>query len=149
MLPDAILRILIRRGFPELTGRHFHIRFGDYEDWMWYDVDADGFAIGIDNALQAAPRRVLEGGFAHELAHIVRDLRVGPFQRALGYERYRHRRAYRIHDERATDREAIGRGYGRQLLAFMLWGRTRGYTSGREHGLLFAEVMRLARASGS
>ena len=148
MQPDAILRILVRRGFPELAGKRFQIRFGDYDDWMWYDFCGDAFLIGVDNSLCPAPRHVLEGGFAHELAHFVRDLRLRPLQRALAYEHYRSQRAYRIRDEQATDREAIRRGYGRQLLALMLWGRTRGYTSGREHGLLLAEVHRLVKAAG-
>jgi hypothetical protein len=143
MPPYDILRILIRRKFPELAGRRFQIRYGDYDDWMWYDFAGETFLIGVDNLLAGAPRRVLEGGFAHELAHIVRDLRLAPYQRALAYERYRLRRAYRIRDEQETDQEAIRRGCGRQLLALMLWGRARGYTSGREHGLLFAQVYRL------
>ena len=145
MRADIILRILIRRGFPELAGRDFRIHFGDYEDWMWYDIAGGAFVIGVDNLLRAAPRRVVEGGFAHELAHIVRDLRLRPFPRGLAYRRYIRLRAYRIRDERGTDLEVIRRGYGRQLLALMLWGRTRGYTSGPEHGLLLAEVVRLCR----
>ena len=146
--PEAILRILIRRGFPELAGRRFLIRFGDFDDWMSYYPSGDSFIIGVDNSLGAAPRPVLEGGFAHELAHIVRDLRFRPFQRARAFEKYRDRLAWRIRDERGTDLEAIRRGYGRQLLALMLWARTRGYTSGREHGLLLADLYRLRRASG-
>jgi hypothetical protein len=148
MRAAAILRIVIRRGFPELAGETFHVRLGDYDDWMWYDLSGDAFVIGIDNSLGGAPRRVLEGGFAHELAHIVRDLRMGPFQREIAYERYRLSRAYRIRDEQSTDRELMRRGYGRQLLALILWGRRRGYTSGREHGLLFADVYRLIRGDG-
>jgi hypothetical protein len=146
--PDAILRILIRRGFPELAGRHFLIRFGDSDDWMSYHRSGDAFIIGVDNSLRAAPRRVLEGGFAHELAHIVRDLRFRPYQRALACGKYLAHRAYRIRDEQDTDREAIRRGYGRHLLALMLWARTRGYTSAREHGLLLADLYRLRRGSG-
>ena len=147
MTPDAILRILIRRGFPELAGRHFEIRFGDYDDWMWYDISGARFIIGVDNSLRSAPRRVLEGGLAHELAHITRDLRLRPLQRARAYQRYGVSSVYRIRDEQATDREEMRRGYGRQLLALMLWARARGFTSGREHGLLLADVYRLMRAS--
>src|SRR5689334_7951451 len=116
---------------------------------MWYDLSADGFIIGVDNSLRHAPRRVLEGGLAHELAHIVHDLRRKPFQRARAYEYYRRIRAYRIHDERGTDVEVIRRGYGPQLLALMLWARTRGYTSAREHGLLLAEIYRRLRGAAS
>ena len=148
MRPDVILRIVIRRGFPELAGLRFQIRFGDYDEWMWCDQVGNLWVIGIDKSLGAAPRRVLEGGFAHELAHIVRDLRWRPFQRSLAYEHYRTHRTYRIRDEQRTDLEAMRRGYGRQLLAFMLWGRARGYTSGRECGLLLADVFRFVRAAG-
>jgi hypothetical protein len=148
MRAEAILRVLIRRGFSELAGRSFQIRFGDYDDWMWYDISGDAFVIGVDNSLSGAPRHVLVGGFAHELSHIVRDLRLRPFQRARAYERYGVHRHYRIRDEQSTDREVIRRGYGRQLLALMLWGRARGYSSGREHGLLLADVYRVIRDGG-
>jgi hypothetical protein len=148
MRAGSILRILVRRGFPELLGRTFHIRFGNYDDWMWYDLSAEAFVIGVDNSLAGAPRCVLEGGLAHELAHIVRDLRLAPFQRGLAYERYRVNRAYRVRDEQDTDRELIRRGYARQLLALILWARKRGYTSGREHGLLLGEVYRIVRSNG-
>jgi hypothetical protein len=145
MRADVILRILIRRGFPELAGRDFRICFGNYDSWMWYDLSGRTFLIGVDNSLRAAPRRVLEGGFAHELAHVIRDRRLGPFQRGLAYKRYCSLRPYRIRDERGTDLEVIRRGYGMQLLALMLWARTRGYTSGPEHGLLLADIVRLCR----
>ena len=148
MRAETILRILIRRGYSELAGRSFQIRFDDFDDWMWYDISGETFVIGVDNSLRGAPRRVLEGGFAHELSHIVRDLGLRPFQRARAYERYGWHRHYRIRDEQDTDREAIRRGYGRQLLALILWGRARGYSSGREHGLLLADVYRVIRDGG-
>ena len=148
MRADVILRILIRRGFPELAGKRFRIQSDEYDDWMWYDLCGDAFVIGADNSFRTAPRRVLEGGLAHELAHIVRDRRFGPFQRSLAYARYGLLPSFRVRDEQDTDREAIRRGYGRQLLALMLWARARGYTSGREHGLLLDQVTRLVKAAG-
>jgi hypothetical protein len=105
---------------------------------------ADCF-IGVDESLRGAPCPVLEGGLAHELAHIVRDRARGPWQRRLALERYASLPAYRIRDERATDLLAIERGFGPQLLALLLYGRRLGYTSTPEHGLMLAEIARLVR----
>ena len=51
---------------------------------------------------------------------------------------------YRIRDERETDREAIARGYGPQILALMFHGQARGYSWSREEGMTVAEVHRTA-----
>ncbi len=145
---EQILRRMIHRRFPELVHRKTAVGFGDYDAWMVYDLDGARYSIGVDRSLQGAPRNVLEGGLAHELSHILRDSAKSPWQRKLAWRRYAASRAYRIGDERATDLLAIERGYGRQLMALMVYARGLGYTSCREHGLLLAEVSKLARHSG-
>ena len=140
---ERVLRILIRRAFPELRGTKIALQFGDFDSWMYYQPAAPAsFILGVDNSLREAPRRVLEGGFAHELAHIACDRRRSRWQLDFAFARYRVSISWRIREERRTDLEVIRRGYGRHLLSLMLYARAHGYTSCREHGLLIAEVRR-------
>jgi hypothetical protein len=78
---------------------------------------------------------VLAGGFAHELSHVLRDSRLRRAKRVEAFGRYSSSDVYRRLDERQTDLEVIRRGYGRQLLAFILYVRAFGYEWLREDGL--------------
>jgi hypothetical protein len=147
---DAILRQVIRRGFPELARMHIAMTIGEFEDWMFYEPTGPGgrsFVIGVDTSLLDVSRRVIAGGFAHELAHILRDSRIGRYRLERAWPLYFTSQAFRIRDERETDREAIARGYGPELLALMLFGRARGYLWSREDGLTVPEVHRMALRS--
>src|SRR5690348_11868219 len=125
---QRILRTVIRRGFPELRIIKIALQFGVYDCWMFYEpLGRRRFLLGVDESLAGAPRRVLEGGFAHELAHIVRDTAYSPVQLELAFERYRTSLAWRIREERHADLEAIRRGFGPQLLALMAYARRHGY----------------------
>ncbi len=112
---------------------------------MAYYVEPQGFSILVNECLRGASRLVLEGGIAHELAHILRDSRLGSFQRRLAFRRYQSSRAYRIRDESDTELTLIERGYGRQLLEFVRYARTLGYRFGRDEGLPIGKLLRLVR----
>lgn len=145
----SILRQVIRRGFPELARMTIVLSIGEHADWMSYEAVGEGcrsFIIGVDVSLVSASRRVIAGGLAHELAHIVRDSRMRRWQRDRAYSLYLTSQAFRTRDERETDREAIARGYRPELLELMLFGRARGYLWGQEDGLTLPEVHRMARA---
>ena len=51
-----------------------------------------------------------------------------------------------MRNERATEQQAIALGYGRHLLALIRFSRRLGYTFAREHGLLYAEILRADRS---
>jgi len=133
---------MVAKSFPELKRLRIAIEFGelDRDTCFFYCLEAGRYRILISDCLRRAPRRVLEGGIAHELSHIVVDSRLGPRQRDLAFQRYALSAAYRIRDERETDLRQIRRGYGRQLLAFLSYGKTLGFRFTREHGLLRAEI---------
>ncbi len=139
----AILRRVVATGFPELARLRISIAFEDLsdDDLLYYDIDAGRYRIGVGDCLRAAPRRVLEGGIAHELSHILHDCRLGPFQRKLALENYARSMAYRIRDERRTEMRVIERGFGEHLLTFVQYAKTLGYSFSREHGLLIGEVL--------
>ena len=141
---DAILRRMVALSFPELKRLRIAIQFGelDPDACFFYCLDAGRYRITVSNGLGRAPRRVLEGGIAHELSHILRDSRLGPWQRDLAFGRYVRSSAYRMRDERGTDLRQIGRGYGPQLLAFLAYAKALGFRFTREHGLLRSEISR-------
>ena len=140
---ERILRIVLHRYFPELRGIRIALEPGDFDCWMYYEpLGGRHFRMGVDRSLESAPRRVLEGGFAHELAHIVHDTRHSPSHLERAFARYAGSLSRRVREERDTDLEAIRRGCGRQLLALMHYARARGYAACREHGLLPGEVCR-------
>ena len=140
----AILRPMVARRFPELKRHRIAIEFGelDRDTCFFYGWEAGRYLITVSNCFRPAPRRVLEGGIAHELSHILRDSRLGPWQRELAFGRYARSSAYRMRDERSTDLRQIDRGYGPQLLAFLSYSKTMGFRFTSEHGLLRAEISR-------
>jgi hypothetical protein len=145
---QAILRRVIAKGFPELKRLRIAIGFGplDRDTCFFYYIEAGRYQITVADALRPAPRRALEGGIAHELSHILRDSRLGPYQRKLAFDRYARSASFRTRDERATELRQIERGYGPQLLAFLSYARTLGFRFTREHGLLRAEIARCLQA---
>ena len=137
-----ILRSVIRRSFPRLRLRPILISWGAEGELLHYRVGRDHYVIGVNNCLQKAPRRVLEGGIAHELCHIDADLKKGPHQRELAWSRYVESRWCRMREERATEWRVIELGYGSHLLALIRFAHGLGYSFSRENGLLYAEVHR-------
>lgn len=153
MIPDArldrILRELIRRSFPRLRRRAIAIGWGAEDELLYYTADGEEYLIAVNPCLQPAPRRVLEGGIVHELCHINADLRLGVYGSQLAWTRYSESRWYRMRNERATEQQAVALGYGRQLMALIRFARGLGYSFGREHGLLFAEIVISSRSDRS
>jgi hypothetical protein len=148
--PDAAARLLSRVvaiGFPELRRLRIPIAFKDLPEEECFACEYDGglYSVSISRALRNAPRRVLEGGIAHELSHILHDSRLGPWQRDLAYERYRRSAAYRYRDERATEVRQIERGYGPQLVELLRYARRLGQRFTREDGLMPGEIVRRMR----
>jgi hypothetical protein len=133
---------MVAKSFPELKRFRIAIQFGelDRDTCFFYYLETGRYRITVSDCLRRAPRRVLEGGIAHELSHIVHDSRLGPYQRDLAFQRYARSAAYRMRDERNTELRQIDRGYGPQLLSFVSYAKTLGFRFTREHGLLRAEI---------
>jgi hypothetical protein len=144
---ERILRQLICRSFPELRRLRIGIGFDDLEPGtcLEYYTLHGRFGIAVSPLLREAPREALVGGIAHELAHIVRDHRLGPLQRDWAFERFASSRTYRFREERAADRRAVARGYGPHLIALARFARRIGIRFERENGLLTNEIVRSHR----
>lgn len=138
-----ILSCLRRRSFPALRRQRVEIYWGgDEEELLFYRPQRGRHYICVHQDLRHAPRPVLEGGIAHELCHILRDLRLGRYSRELSWSRYAHSRWSRMREERAVEREAVALGYATHLLAFLRYARALGWSFTRENGLLYAELAR-------
>jgi hypothetical protein len=153
MVPDArlnsILRHMVSRSFPKLRRRAIAIGWGAQDELFYYTADWKEYLIAVNPSLEGAPRRVLEGGIAHELCHIDADLRLGAWSRRLAWDRYLESRWYRMRNEHATERQAIVLGYGCHLMELIRYAHRLGYTFEREHGLFYAEILRLTRRPAS
>lgn len=147
---DRILRRL-RPAFPELDRLRIPIAFDALpEDTLLrYDLEPGGNSILVNDCLRRAPVRALQGGIAHELAHLVRDCRIPRPARSRAYDRYDRSRPYRIRDERATDHLEIERGFGPHLLSFLRHARRLGYRFTPEHGLRYREIVQAHNRSGA
>ena len=137
-----ILRRLIIRSFPTLRGREISICWGAEDELLYCATDAGQYTIAVNDSLQGAGRRVLEGGIAHELCHIEADLELGSYQRQLAWELYARSRWARMREERAAEQRVIELGYGAHLLELIRFTRRLGYSFEREHGLSYLEVLR-------
>jgi len=139
---NRILHNLVRRSFPGLRRRTITIGWGAEDELLYYTTQAEQYVIAVNHLLQGARRCVLEGGVAHELCHIDADLRLGVFARQLAWNRYPTSRWYRMRNERATESQVIKLGYGRHLIELIRFAHRLGYRFEREHGLLYAEILR-------
>ena len=144
-LLSRLLRRLIARSFPRLRLLGITIAWGGGDDLLYYAVQGGNRLIRVNECLRPASTRALEGGIAHELCHVDADLRLRPYQRELAWARYGSSRWYRMREERAAEMRAIELGYGPNLLTFIRFARKIGYSFSREHGLLYAEILRAMR----
>src|SRR5947209_13743819 len=96
---DRIVRHMILRSFPRLRRPPITISWGLEDGLLDYVEEPLHHSIRVNDCLLGAPRRVLEGGIAHELCHIDAGLRTGPFQRQLAWDRYFASRWSRTREE--------------------------------------------------
>ena len=147
--PDLRLELLLHqvvlRSFPELRRLRIGIAVEELAagDCLEYYTLRGRFRIGMSPLLSGAPRAALEGGIAHELAHILQDHRLGPAQLESAFARSALSRTYRIREERAADRCAVERGYGPHLISLIRFARRLGIRFYRENGLVAAEIINL------
>ena len=139
---DRILRRMIATAYPELRRLPIAVGFRalDGDTLFRYDWDQGRYSILAGEEFRDAPAAVVEGGVAHELAHLVRDSARPPRLLDRALDHYGRSRAYRIRDERATDALAVQRGFGPQLIALIRYARSRGIRFHAEHGLHSREI---------
>ena len=133
---------VIRHGFPELMGEDVQAEYKPLEDALFEygELGGEGFYIEVDESLREAPTEVMEGGFAHEFAHILSDRKRSSASKFGDRLACIFSKTYRALDEINTDLQVIIRGYGRQLLALLKYSEEKGLPYYREDGLSLREV---------
>ena len=136
---------VISEAFSELMAEDIQIEYKKLEDALLDcgQLTSEGYYIEVDEVLQDAPQEVLEGGLAHEFAHLVVRKDENSSPKTMNWIAYRFCPRYRILNERNTDLEVIMRGYGHQLLAFLEYAECQGFPYYREDGLSAREIGRL------
>lgn len=89
-----------------------------------------GYYIDAHPILKKTGEQVVKGGFAHELGHIVKDIKQTRKEANMDVRRYRCSRTYFIKDEICTDLEAINRGFGNEVLEFQIFRETENNYNG-------------------
>ncbi|HLD12228.1 MAG TPA: hypothetical protein VJB87_01405 [Candidatus Nanoarchaeia archaeon] len=122
---------VITQGFPELTTTTIYLDLKDDDDGsIQVEAYEDGdYLITFRRLFKQAPPTVLHGGLAHEMSHIVRDTRrrkKRPSSEQLFLQRYDHDLAYTKRYERRIDREALRRGFGKEIYAINHYLQTLG-----------------------
>ncbi len=136
---------VISRGFPELMAEDIQVEYKKLKDALFEygRLSQEGYYIEIDESLTDAPERVLIGGLAHELSHILTDR--SSEKKLISQDRlaYRISSRYKVLDERNTDLEVILRGFGKDLLHFLEYSERNEYPHYKEDGLSAREVKRI------
>jgi len=145
---DEIRDDVIRRSFPEFLNRKILVEYETLDDAFFESGEFDDGSsyIEADEEMKDAPRECVEGGIAHELAHIHKELGMNWLVSWLDGLLYDRCRLYRERGERKTDVEVINRGYGTQLLALSQYSEERGYQHVRENGLSVVEIQQILSA---
>ena len=133
---------VIRNGFSELMDEDIQVEYKSLDDALFEygGLTEEGFYIEVDESLKEAPRDVMEGGLAHDLSHILTDKNLSMGLRLRDRLAYRVSKRYKTLDERNTDLQVIIRGYGRQLLAFLIYSEEQGFPYYKGDGLSIREV---------
>jgi len=140
----STLDTIIRKSFYELIGEEIHI---DYKESKKYSLchgymPKSGWYINVNEELSKAPPAVVEGGIAHELAHIVTEKQYGRALTKLG-KLENISRKHKTVNERNTDVTVILRGYGPQLQSYFEYMEKQGSRHRKQDGLSVREVATL------
>jgi hypothetical protein len=137
---NKIKNNVIKKGFPELSDEDIQIEWNDIKDscFVLVPFKSEGYCIEIDNSMRKASVMVIEGGLAHEFAHIIDDI-----DKSKNIDLGRISKKYRIYQERNTDLTVILRGYGKQLLKFLYYVEKLGFPRYKEDGLSIVEIEKL------
>ncbi len=146
----TIKQKVVRTGFPELTDIQIEIDFEDSDDEMlgYGELEGGGYYIDVDIVMRKASLAAIEGGLAHELAHISIDQSMDDASRFLDDLAYEFNEEYQTNDERKTDLLVIKRGYGIQLLKFFKFYNKRYKPYTKEDGLTKREIKEILKQRG-
>jgi len=137
---------LIEESFPELRNERILARFKkNFKDAL-FEYERPGnkkYFIKINELMKNAPVQAIEAGLAHEMAHIVKEIKKGFFSSCFEGFLYKFSDRYRIVDERDADLVIVLRGYGKHLLELYEYRKKLGLPVYDDNGLSESEVKKL------
>ncbi len=116
----------VRRDYPELTANPFKIRWGKLTDNSFAEITRkdptlEHYVITIDKQFFKAPNDVLKGLLAHELGHALLHQRAkSKLVDTIDDLLYKFYPYYKL-QEQQTDKLAVERGHGNNLIAFIIY----------------------------
>ena len=118
---EEIRDYVLEKGFLELMGTEIKVDYTNLKNALVEHgrLSGDGFYIEVDYSLGKASGPVIQGGLAHEFAHITKDRTLRGWARFADWLLYRISKQYEKLDERNADVLAVTRGFGPQLLEFL------------------------------
>ncbi len=142
---------IVREAFPELSEVKIELHFEKSDDELmgYGELRGRGYYIDVDKVMRKAPLLAVEGGLAHELAHILVDFKMDPISRFFDQLSYERDKEYQTNDERKTDLLVVERGYGPQLLRYVRFHDKRYKHYAEEDGLTAKELKTLLRNKSS
>ena len=142
---EIVKNRIVTGGFPELSGIEIYPEYKKIKDGYleFYRIKKGTYQINVDRSLGNATLGVVEGGTAHELAHIARDNKRWRIFHTFDMFLYNNWRWYETRDERRTDILVVERGYGQQLLEFVRYANERREDFTAKDGLTAEELERM------
>ena len=140
---------VVGKGFPELADIVIHTDYRQIKD-AYFDLTRNGrkdYLIQVDTTLRHAPRSVVIGGIAHEIAHIVKEIKMNGLLVLI--DRFLYDFSwYETRDERNADLIVVQRGLGQKLLSFLRYANKRREEYTEADGLTVTELEKiLSKAS--
>jgi len=135
---------IVKNAFPELVNLEIPIRFEKVKNGISeFKRSGNRYSIIVSEIMKKAPVDILEASIAHELAHILKEIKIGLINSWLDGILYYISKSYRIFDERDTDFTVVVRGYGKHLLTLYEYRKTLQLKDYDDNGLLQNEIEKL------
>ena len=141
---------LIEESFPELKNEKVSVAYKkSFKDGL-FEYERPGkkkYFIKINELMKNAPLQAIEAGLAHEMAHIIREIKKGFFSSCFEGFLYKFSDRYKIVDERDADLAIVLRGYGKHLLELYKYREKLGLPLYEDNGLSASEIKKILSLS--
>ncbi|MBA3064203.1 hypothetical protein FP803_02075 [Candidatus Woesearchaeota archaeon] len=141
---------LIEESFPELKYEKILVGYKKKFKNALFEYERPGkkkYFIKINELMKNAPLQAIEAGLAHEMAHIIREIKKGFFSSCFEGFLYKFSDRYKIVDERDADLAIVLRGYGKHLLELYKYREKLGLPLYEDNGLSASEIKKILSLS--
>ncbi|MBU2522941.1 MAG: hypothetical protein KKE23_01470 [Nanoarchaeota archaeon] len=112
-----VLDEIVSNSFPELKKQKINLKYEKLSEYLFnFGGTMNHYWISVESTLKKASKKLIQGGIAHELCHIVNDMNLSKYMKRNDLKLYKKNSRYRQMDERHNDLQVILRGYGIHLI---------------------------------